>query len=286
MVEFQPSKLAMRVRFPSPALATCRRHRARRHGLVGWHAAPSNDERRSQEACCRARWLVRQWTLGNGGLGIPALCCAGFSSARRSTCFGGWGARELSRRLRVNHEPILSDAEVIVASLGRPEACGAIVDRHATALHRYLVRRVGVDAAEVLLGELFRVAFERRYMFDPQRSEARPWLYGIASRLLGHDRRSEARRLRAMARLAPRPPRTRSKGAAEARLDPERLWPHVADAVARLPGGERDALLLYAWEDLTYHEIATALAVPVGTVRSPEPGPAPPARTAGRERAR
>ncbi|WP_344215894.1 RNA polymerase sigma factor [Kribbella sancticallisti] len=31
---------------------------------------------------------------------------------------------------------------------------------------------------------------------------------------------------------------------------------------------ERDVLLLYAWEDLSYPEIASALDIPVGTVRS------------------
>jgi RNA polymerase sigma factor (sigma-70 family) len=46
------------------------------------------------------------------------------------------------------------------------------------------------------------------------------------------------------------------------------LWPQIAGAVARLPEGERDALLLYVWEDLGYDEIARALEVPVGTVRS------------------
>ena len=38
--------------------------------------------------------------------------------------------------------------------------------------------------------------------------------------------------------------------------------------MAQLPEVERDALLLYVWEELSYEEIATALDVPVGTVRS------------------
>ena len=53
-----------------------------------------------------------------------------------------------------------------------------------------------------------------------------------------------------------------------ASVDARGLWPHVAEAVARLPEVERDALLLYVWEELSYEEIATALDVPVGTVRS------------------
>jgi RNA polymerase sigma-70 factor (ECF subfamily) len=38
--------------------------------------------------------------------------------------------------------------------------------------------------------------------------------------------------------------------------------------LARLPVGERDALLLLAWQDLSYAQIATALDIPIGTVRS------------------
>jgi RNA polymerase sigma-70 factor (ECF subfamily) len=42
----------------------------------------------------------------------------------------------------------------------------------------------------------------------------------------------------------------------------------LAAALARLPAGHRDTLLLVAWGDLTYEQAAVALAVPVGTVRS------------------
>ncbi len=38
--------------------------------------------------------------------------------------------------------------------------------------------------------------------------------------------------------------------------------------MTELPEGERDALLLFVWEELGYDEIAAALDVPVGTVRS------------------
>ena len=42
----------------------------------------------------------------------------------------------------------------------------------------------------------------------------------------------------------------------------------LADALAALAGRDRDVLLLAAWADLSYEEIAAALAIPVGTVRS------------------
>src|SRR5207253_10162550 len=51
-------------------------------------------------------------------------------------------------------------------------------------------------------------------------------------------------------------------------FDASELWPRVASAVAALPAGERDVLMLYVWEELSYEEIASALSLPVGTVRS------------------
>ena len=162
-----------------------------------------------------------------------------------------------------------SDAAVINASLDDPGRFGTLFDRHATVVFRYLVRRVGVDDAESLLGDVFRIAFEKRANYDGERANARPWLYGIATNLLAHHRRAEARRIGATARLlARRPAGADTSDLVVERLDAEALWPHVADAVAALPEGERDALLLYVWEELSYDEIACALDVPVGTVRS------------------
>jgi RNA polymerase sigma-70 factor (ECF subfamily) len=42
----------------------------------------------------------------------------------------------------------------------------------------------------------------------------------------------------------------------------------VAATLRKLPRREREALLLLAWADLSYEEIAVALGVPIGTVRS------------------
>jgi uncharacterized glyoxalase superfamily protein PhnB len=94
-------------------------------------------------------------------------------------------------------------------------------------------------------------------------------LYGIATNLLARHRRAEARRLKATAALAARRPVTAdpADGVVQ-RLDSTARWREVTEAVAALPEGERDALLLFAWEELSYGEVAAALDVPVGTVRS------------------
>ena len=164
-----------------------------------------------------------------------------------------------------------SDAAAIEASLTDPAAFAAIFDRHAASLHRFLARRVEPADADSLLGDVFRIAFERRGSFDPAHRSAGPWLYGIATNLIARHRRSEARRLRAMASLAARRvdggPDVVGDRAAEA-VDADESWSRLVDAVDALPDAERHTLLLYAWEELGYEDIAAALGVPVGTVRS------------------
>jgi RNA polymerase sigma-70 factor (ECF subfamily) len=160
----------------------------------------------------------------------------------------------------------LSDAEVIGRSLVEPEAFGLIYDRHAATVLRFLGRRVGASVAEGLVGELFRIAFERRKTFDASRASALPWLYGIGANLLLKHRRGEARRLRASARMAAGEAADRRASAAA--LDARVLFPRVASAIEALPDGEREALLLFAWEELSYQDVAEALELPIGTVRS------------------
>jgi RNA polymerase sigma factor (sigma-70 family) len=160
-----------------------------------------------------------------------------------------------------------SDAEVISRSLDEPEAFGLIYDRHAATLLRFLGRRAGAKVAEGLVGELFRIAFERRKTFDASRTTALPWLYGIGSNLLAKHRRGEARWLRASARMAAAS-EAADRRAGAAALDARLLFPRVADAIEALADDEREALLLFAWEELSYQSVADALEVPIGTVRS------------------
>ena len=160
-----------------------------------------------------------------------------------------------------------SDAEVIGRSLDEPEAFGLVYDRHAATVLRFLGRRVGAEAAEGLLGELFRIAFERRKTFDATRANALPWLYGIGSNLLLKHRRAEARRLRASARMAAADHAADRRTSAAA-FDARVLFPRVADAIDSLPDSEREALLLFVWEELPYQSVAEALELPIGTVRS------------------
>ncbi len=46
------------------------------------------------------------------------------------------------------------------------------------------------------------------------------------------------------------------------------IAPGFIDVIQRMPSEQRDVLLLHAWADLSYEEIAEALQIPIGTVRS------------------
>lgn len=142
-------------------------------------------------------------------------------------------------------------------------------DRHAATIHRYLRRRVGPDDSEDLLTDTFLIAFRRRTTYDQARKSALPWLYGIAANLVLKHHRELGRRSRAFDRLA-------TMDATEASFELD-LVDHHADAsevrrllavVNELPPSDREVLVLYAWEGLSYQDIAAALDIPVGTVRS------------------
>lgn len=162
-----------------------------------------------------------------------------------------------------------TDADVIMSSLADPAAFGEIFDRHARTLATYLIRRVGVDDGELLLSELFRIAFEVRHRYQHDRPDARPWLYGIAANLIMKHRRSSARGARAIERLASQAavPDDLEGAVAESMATRER-WIRVEAAIAGLPARDREVLFLYAWEELSYADIAVALHIPLGTVRS------------------
>jgi RNA polymerase sigma factor (sigma-70 family) len=161
-----------------------------------------------------------------------------------------------------------SDAELVERSWDEPEAFAVLFDRYAADIHHYVARRLGTGAADDLVAETFLIAFGRRTTYDLRRSQARPWLYGIATTLVARHRRSERRLYRALARTGVDPlpePVADLVVRRVAAQDQQRL---LATALAELSRADRDVLLLVAWGGLSYEEVAEAQQVPVGTVRS------------------
>jgi RNA polymerase sigma factor (sigma-70 family) len=161
-----------------------------------------------------------------------------------------------------------SDAAVIGRSRHEPEVFEILFRRHAHDIQRYVVRRIGADAAEDLVAETFLLAFKQRDRYDMSRTDARPWLYGIATNLIGRHRRAEIRHYRALARTGVDPVAESFTDRVDAAVSADAVKQRLAAALAALPAAHRDTLLLVAWGDLSYEEVAVALRVSAGTVAS------------------
>jgi RNA polymerase sigma factor (sigma-70 family) len=142
----------------------------------------------------------------------------------------------------------------------------AAFEAEFASLHRYLARRLGASVADELAAETFAVAFRRWDRLDPERP-VRPWLYGIAANLVRHHWRKERRMLRTYARTGVDPVFARDEEAVE-RANADAQHRELATALAELRRDEREVLLLSAWTELTDAEIAAALDIPAGTVKS------------------
>ena len=162
----------------------------------------------------------------------------------------------------------LDDAALIRLSLADAEQFELLFVRHEPAIRRYVVRRLGVDAADDVVAETFLLAFRQRADYDSARGGVLAWLYGIATNLVGRHRRDEIRLFRALARTGVDPVIAPFTDQVDERVTAAAASRRLAEALAALKAAYRDALLLVAWGGLSYEETAGALGIPVGTVRS------------------
>ena len=162
---------------------------------------------------------------------------------------------------------ICDDATLITQSRCTPECFALLFDRHGPAIHSYVARRLGQDAADDLTAEVFLIAFQRRRAYNAACANARPWLYGIATNLVGRRRRDEVRLFRAIARSGEISPTESFADQVTNRVAAQAIRGRLASALSRLSGAQRDVLLLTA-SGLSCQEIAAALGVRPGTVAS------------------
>jgi len=156
-----------------------------------------------------------------------------------------------------------TDAEVLARSRTHPEVLGLIYARHATAVFRYLARRVGAAAAEDLLGDVFVAAVEARVRVRPHASaSALPWLYGIAGNVVrSHLRRSQRC-------PGPGTDTTVDWDAVDDRIDAALSRARLREVLEALTPTDREIVLLVAWENLTPAEAGQVLGVTPVAARS------------------
>lgn len=128
----------------------------------------------------------------------------------------------------------------------------ALWDTHYRAVLAYATRRTAPDEARDVAAEAFTAAWRR---LDQAPDDARLWLLGLArgavANSLRSDRRREALAERVAANLAQPPSGDEDRG--------------LADALARMPERDIEALLLVAWEGLSNGEAAAVMGCSTAT---------------------
>jgi RNA polymerase sigma-70 factor (ECF subfamily) len=171
-----------------------------------------------------------------------------------------------------------SDLELVrLAQAGDADAFGELVERNRRAVFRAALAAVGYAAdADDVAQEAFVTACRKLASFRGE-SQFRTWLLSITWRK-AIDRRTSLTRWLKLTVAAPRdeageelydamervvsPLRSQEEVLAE-----EELHANVKRMIGTLPRKLRDALLLAGTGEHTYEQIATMLAIPVGTVK-------------------
>src|SRR2546423_3728163 len=167
---------------------------------------------------------------------------------------------------RASGSDVAADAELMAALVrGDREALAALYDRHAGVLLALASRLLGDrPQAEELLHDVFLEAWHHARDFDPTRGSVRAWLV-TRTRSRAFDRRSARARQGRLAEEAAREHTARTGDAdASAPVDAAR----VRVEVGRLPGELVAVLEMAYFEGLSSSEIADALGIPLGTVKS------------------
>lgn len=133
-----------------------------------------------------------------------------------------------------------------------------LFEAHHDALLAYAARRCpSLTDAEDIVADVFLVAW-RRLDEVPDGEAARLWLFGVARKTIGNQRRSLARRIRLQARMA--------ETAERPGLPPPSGTEPALEALSRLPANDQELLRLVAWEELSHAEIAAVLGISVNAV--------------------
>ncbi len=161
----------------------------------------------------------------------------------------------------------LDDSAIVAISSHDPEAFGELFRRHAPRLHAYVKRRLGPTLADDVVAETFATAFRQRERFDG-RAEFAAWLWGIAANAIARHHRQETRMYKAFARTGVDPAEDGIADLVGDRVAAAAHAPRLARALATLNAQDRNAILLLAWGELSYAEIAAVLGLPLGTVKA------------------
>ena len=153
---------------------------------------------------------------------------------------------------------------------GRREALEPLHDRYGPLLTSLAARDLGRPAAEEVVQDVFLTVWQYASRFDPRRGSFRPWVVQITRRRIINELRRRHSRPRPepdadgvlldeVADAAP--------GVADQLVESERRS-SLRRALQRLPQPQRQAVALAFLDQLTHHEVASTLRVPLGTTKT------------------
>jgi RNA polymerase sigma-70 factor (ECF subfamily) len=159
-----------------------------------------------------------------------------------------------------------------------PQDFDELVRRYERELYRYLVRYLGdASLAEDVFQNTFLQVHLKKDLYEDGRP-VRPWLYAIATHQ-GVDALRKAGRRPTVSLDRQTGNGSNEVGSlvdlltadgpgplAKLQGDERAMW--VRESIARLPDTLRETLVMAYFQDLKYREIAEALNIPVGTVKS------------------
>lgn len=157
----------------------------------------------------------------------------------------------------------MQDAKIESRQPVQPSQFAVMYAKHLPTILAYLRRRLGDEEAEDAAADVFTRALGAAAPPTDDPDIALPWLYGIAANVISERRRAERRRLRAIQRLA-----AQARASSDAQDEHCSLDPRLIRELRALSSDDRESILLIAWGELTYEQVAGAMQVPVGTVRS------------------
>ncbi|NNC91312.1 MAG: sigma-70 family RNA polymerase sigma factor [Acidimicrobiia bacterium] len=140
----------------------------------------------------------------------------------------------------------------------------AMYHRHFRHVLAYCGRRLPSSEAADAASDTFLVAW-RRFAEMPEGEGERPWLYGVAYRVVSNHRRSAGRRGRLAERLKSnvRAPVT-DTAVQVVRGEADR---EVFEAIAQLDRTDQEVIMLSLWEELPSPDVASALGISEAAVR-------------------
>jgi RNA polymerase sigma factor (sigma-70 family) len=152
---------------------------------------------------------------------------------------------------------------------GDPDAFSWMFYEHVDLIYNVAFRRTGSwDAAEEIVATVFLEAWRQRATVSVHEQSIRPWLLGVTLNLIRRYWRQADRKRRASLKLLSDDIYPDHAVDVANRLDAEETMRRILDSLDRIPEDHRAVVQLWAWEDLTYEEIAVVLNIPVGTVKS------------------